>query len=101
MLSSDPHLAGGFFRLLGSTLAERITELSSKIQKAVGSSALREIPAEVCLDHRASGGRCVLPWSPVTRLEMPVAYRPAQREACASAQALLMALQSKVCAGRA
>ena len=34
MLSSDPHLAGGFFRLLGATLGERITEASADLRKA-------------------------------------------------------------------
>ena len=35
ILQSDPQLAGGFFRLLGATLAERITEISGVMKKAV------------------------------------------------------------------
>ena len=35
MLQRDPKMAGGFFRLLGGTLGERTTEISSSMRKAV------------------------------------------------------------------
>jgi len=39
MLSSDPQLAGGFFRLLGGTLAERISEVSAGMRNSLFHSS--------------------------------------------------------------
>ena len=38
-LKSDPRLSGDFFQLLGATLAERITEISTTMRKAVVHSS--------------------------------------------------------------
>ena len=40
MLSSDPQLAGGFFRLLGGMLAERISEISAGMRNSLFQSAV-------------------------------------------------------------
>ena len=47
MLQSDPNLAGGFFRLLGATLASRITEISTQLQKAVVTSPTAQASSQV------------------------------------------------------
>ena len=39
LLQSDPKLSGGFFRLLGVTLGERITEISGIVRRAVVHTA--------------------------------------------------------------
>ena len=57
MLQRDPVLAGGFFRLLGATLAERITEMSSSMRKAVVHSGHPTVKR----GHRTDAALTILP----------------------------------------